>query len=528
MGKEQSNTKRTASRSIGSLSGIVAVRTLGRTLGLIKTLLLARYFGASTLTDSYYLALQIATTIGLFLGIGPIRTTATTILIQADVKRGSSYSSRILFIYIIDFLIIGFCIISILMLTTKQWLAFVFPGLSSIGPLSILTYLLLPTYLIMGIYYIAASGLYMRNKFVPLEIANLLVSMTLITIIVALHKKLSIYSAGVGFLIGTSLGLIFIISVLARLKMLKPTSPNFKIHWVKALFLQGGATLVFTFWEQAFRIFERSLGSIMRIGVITSLTQAQQLVGAVMYLLAQPISLIVHPTLARSYALNDLKTFELHFLRALRLAIYTYLPISFVFSVVISRITHLFLQQGEFTVSAANVTGLAAQVLAFGIAFQGLYMLLMRTMLALKGSKGLARIGFYGWTFAMILDVFMASKFQIAGLAATTVIAFAVLDVVMLLSIRNMTKISFSPIFPVIAKSLFASTIMYFLINLIVRNLPLTAPHGLWLRILMLGQICAYMLIGIGLYVIITKIIGLKEPEELLTAIKLFLKSKIG
>jgi len=149
-------------------------------------------------------------------------------------------------------------------------------------------------------------------------------------------------------------------------------------------------------------------------------------------------------------------------------------------------------------------------------------------MLALKGSKGLARIGFYGWTFAMILDVFMASKFQITGLAATTVIAFVVLDVVMLLSIRNMTKISFSPIFPVIAKSFFASTIMYFLINLIVRNLPLTAPHSLWLRFVMLGQICAYMLIGIGLYVIITKIIGLKEPEELLMAIKLFLKSKKG
>jgi len=192
------------------MPSIFSVRVLGRILGFVRQVLIARYFGASALTDAFFAVSQVTTMLKLLFGVGPLQTAATTAIINVEVKEGREKAAKILTTYIFNIAIVASLVLAVLMTTSSAWLWRIFPGISDRRELLNLFYILAPTAILGGIMYIGSAGLYARHKFIPLEIANIMIPFVAIVFVLAFHVRLSIYSVAFGVLSGSIIAFGFI------------------------------------------------------------------------------------------------------------------------------------------------------------------------------------------------------------------------------------------------------------------------------------------------------------------------------
>ncbi len=509
------------------IPSIFSVRVLGRILGFVRQVLIARYFGASALTDAFFAVSQVTTMLKLLFGVGPLQTAATTAIINVEVKEGREKAAKILTTYIFNIAIVASLVLAVLMITSSAWLWRIFPGISDRRELLNLFYILAPTAILGGIMYIGSAGLYARHKFIPLELANIMIPVVAIVFVLAFHVRLSIYSVAFGVLSGSIIAFGFIFYKLYRGGLIAKAKPSFRGYWSKFLITQGSAALLFTLWEQIFRIFERFLASNLAEGMITSLTLAQITVGAAMYLVAQPLSVVSHPILARSYASNDMDDFRKRFADVISGAFFAFALLAAILSATIKPLTFIVFRQGMFSAHAALLTASAGKILAVAVIFQGLYMFLMRVMLAQKNSSALGRIGFYGWSLAMIADVFLAQKLGIVGLAITALAAFALMDVAMISVIARKSRINMIIVLSSFLKSALSSFVTYFFVLTLVRFTVNIFVYGLPSRIMSLLMLFVVGCAGAVFYLVLSALLKQKEVSIVLDELrKIFAKKR--
>ena len=513
MGKsrtEEINRTQIAKNTIG----ISVIRVVVRLVALVRQLLIARFFGATGSTDAYFVVYQLQSVIGLFLGVGSLQASTTTMLIDAEVKGGKNSAKKLLSKILADQIVIGFIILILALFSFRYWGKILVPGFTSESSKYLygLSMYMFPAAVITAVMFIASSGLHSKRIFIPSEIANFIITITLLTVIAIFHDYLKIYSLGLGHILGASIALVFILFVLRKKGLGSIGKPDFSDPAIKKTVSQSIMVIVFMLASQIFKIFERFLASFLPAGKITSLSLAQMIVGAIIFVVAHPFLLVMHTDLSKTYSNKNYKKFSEQLNRILGSLFFLFIPISAGLFAMAKPLVFILLRQGKFSVQASIDTSLAIRIFAVGFLFQGLNLFLARVLMATQMTKKLAIISTYTWLGGMVLDWFMVKQFGFKGLAITFVIVFIIQDIILFRLVSNEIGFAIKPLCKTVARVIISSAIMYVVVHYLVGLFDFQIV-GFEQKIIKAVILSAISIAGGGLYILLSHLLGCEYPK---------------
>ena len=383
-----------------------ALTLAGSALGLLRDLLLARFFGATGETDAFLVAWTVPETASPLLIEGAMAFLMVPIFVRALAEPGGlgavvrATLPRIA------------CLLAVtagaVALAAPLLVGLLAPGLDETG-LAVrcmrVTALTVLTFGLAG--YLGAA---LRSAHVFGWPASIYVAYNVgfLGAMLLLHSSVGVLAAALGVAVGSVLMVAIQTSpFLRRLDLAALRSRVSRPHVALLAFVP---IAVFTVTRHAQVFVERILGSELSAGTISHLNYAQK-VAQVPMILSIMVATVTFPMLARSMATGDEAASRERLERDLRLVAMAVLPAAAYLIAFAAPIIRLLFEHGQFTAQDASATAGIMRVYAFGLLGQAAVGVLSRSYFARQGSI---------WYPALVMA---------AGLAATAVIGVALLPV---------------------------------------------------------------------------------------------------
>jgi murein biosynthesis integral membrane protein MurJ len=378
---------------------------LGNVLGLVRDLLLARFFGATGETDAFLVAWSVPETASPLLIEGAMAFLMVPIFVQAMAKQGGLAAAvRSTLPWIAGVLALTAAAVA---LTAPLLVHLLAPGLVE-ADLAVrcmrATSVTVLTFGLAGYFGAALRSVHVFGWPAAIYIAY---NLGILASIVLLHRELGVLSAA----IGVALGSVLMVAVQApsfvrRLDLRALTSQLSRPEITLIAFVPIG---VFTLTRHAQVFVERIFGSELAAGTISHLNYAQK-VAQVPMILAIMIPTVTFPMLARSMATGDEEGSRERLERDLRIVSAVILVSAAYLIVFAEPIIRLLFQQGAFTTQDTAATADIMRVYAFGLLGQAAVGVLSRSYFSQRRSI---------WYPALVMA---------AGLALTVLVSLALLQ----------------------------------------------------------------------------------------------------
>ncbi len=266
-----------------------------------------------------------------------------------------------------------------------------------------------------------------------------------------------------------------------------PLTPNYLIRWVT----DSSDRYLVTYFL--------GLGSL---GVYS----AAYTIGSLIQLLVAPLQLILFPEISKLFDENKIDQVKIYLAHSLRYFLLVAIPAFFGLSVLSKPLLSI-LTTEDFLSGWVIIP-----VIAFSGLLAGVTQIIINILLLVKKTKPILTINIFAAISNLILNFFLIPSFGIVGAALSTFVSYTLM-VVLFINI-SFKHLAFSFYLQDIAKSVFSSLIMYFLVSfLIITNL-----QDLFLAVIIGGLIYLFMMFFVG---------GFSE-YELSFAKKYVLKLKSG
>lgn len=381
-----------------------ALTVLGNVLGLLRDLLLARFFGATGQTDAFLVAWSVPETASPLLIEGAMTFLMVPIFVRALARQGS----------------LGAVVRSTLPRITGV-LALAAAGVALAAPL--LVNLLAPglaepdlavrctrataiTVLAFGLAGYLGAALRSVHVFGWPAAIYTAYNLGILASIVLLHRQLGVLAAAIGVAVGSVLMVaVQAPSFLRRLDLAALTSNLSRPEIALIAFVPIG---VFTLTRHAQVFVERVLGSELAAGTISHLNYAQK-VAQVPMILSIMIATVTFPMLAHSMATGDEAGSRERLERDLRIVSAVVLVAAAYVIAFAEPIIRLLFQHGAFTTQDTGTTADIMRVYAFGLLGQAAVGVLSRSY------------------FSQRRSIWYPAPVMAAGLALTVLVSLALL-----------------------------------------------------------------------------------------------------
>ncbi len=432
---------------------ISLLRVVARIIGFVRQIMIANIFGASSLTDAYFVAYQFQAVVGLLLGFGPFQSIVTTSVINEKKKNGDRYANILLGKIVSNQLVLGLLLISILFAFDKIWIKLIAPGFTpeNAKVLMNLSHLILPGTLFLSLMSIASSGLYSIKIFIPSELSNALNSIIVLFSLIILYKISSIYSLGFGHFFGGVLSFALVLYFLHRYKVITFVKPNFSSPEIKELYILYISVGAFTIFNQIFVLAERHFASYLEPGKITAISLAHMLVGSILYTIISPMLLVIHTEISLAFTYS-IEQFRDKFIKFLHIILYIMLPSSAILFMLSHNIITFLFYHGKFDWEAVSNTSIALKFFAVGLVFQGIYLYFLRVVTAMQSIKSYTFKAVISWAISIVLMWYLFQKYQYIGILISVVISFFVQAVLLFIIIISKLHLNFKHTFIPILK----------------------------------------------------------------------------
>ncbi len=378
----------------------------GSLLGLLRDLLLARFFGATGQTDAFLVAWTVPETASPLLIEGAMVFLMVPIFVRALAEQGGLGAVvRATLPRIAGLLAVAAAAVALAAPLLVHLLA---PGLAE--PALAVRCLQVTAVAVLTFGLAGYLGAALRSAHVfgwPASIyiaynVGILGSMAL------LHKSLGVLAAAIGVAAGSAL--MVAVQTPAFLRRLEPAALRGRVGRPHVALIAFIPIAVFMLTRHAQVFVERILGSELSAGTISHLNYAQK-VAQVPMVLSIMVATVTFPMLARSVATGDEVGSRERVERDLRLVSAVVLVASVYVIAFSTPIIRLLFEHGAFTSQDTSATAAIMRVYAFGLLGQAAVAVLTRSYF----SKGRSI-----WYPALVMG---------AGLAATALISVVLLPV---------------------------------------------------------------------------------------------------
>ncbi len=268
-------------------------------------------------------------------------------------------------------------------------------------------------------------------------------------------------------------------------------------------------------------IVGQNLASMLATGSIVALRIANRLINFPLGIFAMGLSTAIFPTLATQAAKKDIGALKETFSFGLRLVLYITIPAAVGMAVLRVPIVRLLFETGEFTSQDTNATAYALLFYSIGLVAQAGLQILTRVFYSLQDTVTPVKAGFISVMLNLFFSLIVVkwTNLDIGGLA----LAFSVASLFQMLILiwhlrRKLGMIDGRRIINTFLRSSFAALIMglgsFATANYLAIYVNLGTTSG------RLIQTMGAILIGIGIYLILSFMMKMSEPQFVLDLVK--------
>lgn len=515
-------------RRIPILQGLFSARTglvqatlilagaslVSRLLGLVRDRLFASTFGAGDQLDAYYAAFRLPDLIFNLLVLGALSAAFIPVfaekLAHREEKEAWDLANSLMNITLISMAVIAGAIFVL-----APWLTVALaPGFDPDKRelTAHLTQIMLLSPLLFGASSIAGAMLNAYHRFVAYALAPILYNLGIIFGVLVLVPRFGIAGVAYGVVVGA------VVHFLVQFVALTRTGYRYRFRLkfdralkrVFSLMLPRTAALGVL---QINLLVETVIASTLAVGSVAIINLANNLQSVVSGIVGLSIATAVFPLLARQAATADVGAFARTLSISLRQTFFLTIPLVLLMVLLRAQIVRVILGSGQFTWEDTKLTAAALGAFAVGLFAQSAAHLVNRAFYALQDTVRPLWASVATALLNVALAVTFAQIFGVVGLAmAWSVSSLLYLALLIVLLQRKVRIFDTSEVAEALLRMTLAAAVMaaatYATLHLVA---PLVDMERVWG---ILTQGLAGGLVGIGVYLGMSRLLGLPESRE--------------
>lgn len=465
-------------------TALVSVLTLlSRILGMVRDILFAGIFGASRLSDAFFIAWTVPNMFRQIFGEGALTSAFIPVFVSRLTKDGKEKAQTV-FNSVVTFTCLILVFLVVLIIGVSYVLQFVLPENENVGIILPLIRITAPYLILICITALLSAALNSFNHFMMPSLAPIL--MNVVFIATALYvtrfddEEKKIYWVAYSVLVGGAIQLVVQIPPLKKFGMTYAPSVDRKSEDLKSIlatFVPIALTLA------VIQINEFSDNIIAQImvpgeGAVSRLYYGNRLIQLPIALVGLAIATVAFPSFSRLWAQGDKKGFGASLSEAVGSCLFLVIPATAGLCLFSDEILELLFKRGKFTDYEVVRTTAVIFGYAGAIVFYSVNHTLNRALYSIGRSKEVMKIGLKTVLLNIALNITFVLWLQEAGIAAATSVTAAVNTVLLLRALKGEVEIEFALIFKTVGKALFmtaVSTAFAFVALKEVMNLGCTA-----------------------------------------------------
>jgi putative peptidoglycan lipid II flippase len=418
-------------------------------LGYVRDVLIVKNFGASFITDAWYIASNVPEFLFKFLLFGTLGATFIPIFVEYLTKKEEHEAWEVAssVINCSALVLAGLAALGILF---SSQLVFLFaPGFDHKTHIlaTRLTQIILPL-----LFIFAAGGLLggiyrAYYKYLLPSLTSTINVVILIVFILMFSQTWGIFSVAWGTVAGYMVSFALLVVFLAIYKKPYKFRINLRHPAIKEIFILMIPLIGAEVIGKGIGVVDRIFCSFLENGAITALNLANRIVAIPVTFFSTTIAVVVFPVLAQHTAANDKKDFFKTLIFSVKMSLLVIAPCVAGIIVLGKPLIRLFFEHGKFGVEATEITWQALFFLSWGLIAFSLRPILARACYALKKNWMLFRYELIGFTLNFVLDYILVKYLGIAGIALATTIVVSITVLYLLYMVgREMDRINIKEI----------------------------------------------------------------------------------
>lgn len=414
------------------------ILTVGtKILGFAREIILAYYYGASSLSDAYLISLTIPTVIFAFIGVG-LKTTYIPIFSKIENEQGEEEANKFTNNIISLLLVIStFIILPVLIFTEPVVKLFAsgFDG-ETLALASTFTQISILSIYIIGIIYVFEAYLQMKKNFlIPAIISLPLNIIIILSIVISVGFDDRILA--VGKVVAVLAQLLFLIPYLLKNGYKHTFLLNLKDDNLRKTLILAVPVILGTSVNQINKLVDRTIASQVAIGGISALNYASRLNGFVLNIFVLSLATVIYPSFSKMAASNNIKGLKRALGEAINIISLLVIPATIGTMIFSESIVTLLFGRGAFDARATALTASALFFYSIGLMGFGLREILSRALYALQDTKTPMINAAIGMVLNIILNIILSKYLGIGGLALATSIAAIFTTGLMFITLRR-------------------------------------------------------------------------------------------
>lgn len=429
----------TSSLILGALTLVIKV------LGYFEKLILAYYFGTSYEIDVYNVVVAIVFSVFII-----FREVVEPGFLHAFLKAlnlkdipGAWKLFRVFFrgIGIITLVLTAFCFFF-----PEQIVDLFAPGFTwEKRALAInLLKIIFPASIFLSLTALTNITLNARKQFALPNMGDIIFKICILLTLVILYKQLGIYAAGIGFLIGALLKLVFHLIWLYKGLIRQETA--YAALYLKETWKLSWPLLIGVLFSQISTLIDNVFASYQQEGAISALSYAKKLVDLPVLIFPYILSVVVFPYFSELAIAKQKERSSDLLSKSLSWITLIFLPLSIYFYLFSYELTALIFKRGAFDEHSTLLTALPLKYYAVGMIFFAIETILVIYYFAHSNTKTPIFVGILSVIENIILTIILLQFVGYVGIAIALVISKATKNIVLLWLLKDLVTIDFQKV----------------------------------------------------------------------------------
>ncbi|MFL5680096.1 MAG: murein biosynthesis integral membrane protein MurJ [Chloroflexota bacterium] len=414
----------TGGRTLARAGIIVSATFLAsRLLGWVRLLVIANTFNAGPELDAYFAAFRIPDLVFQLVAAGALGSALIPIVSGLLATEQSARAWRVVST-VANLMLVALLVLAVvLFIAAPVIVPAITPGF---GPLEAaktieLTRIMLLSPIFLALGSVATSVLNSAGRFAAAAIAPVVYNLAIIAAAIVLAPRFGVEGLAVGVVLGSLLHLVVQSSSVRRLGFAYVPRIDLSDGDARtALKLMGPRALGLGATQITF-VVVTSLASLLGTGAITAYNVAFTLLQIPIGVIGVPLGTVVFPSLSREVALGNAREYVSLLTRAIRLLIYTMVPISALFGVLREPVVEVLFP--KFDRAAVQLTADTLLMFLVGLTAHALIAVLARAFYARQDTRTPVAAAILAVVVNTTLAIVLVGPFGLPGIALAIAIA---------------------------------------------------------------------------------------------------------
>jgi putative peptidoglycan lipid II flippase len=434
-------------KSLIKAVGIITIIAIfSKVLGFGRELLMAAYFGASSVTDAYFVAsiipVLMLTAIGMAItsGMAPI---------YAEAKaKGGKEPKDVISVLTTLFVVISIIVTILFYIFMPYITKFVAPGFQSnqLELTNKLTAIMLPSFCFLVLSSIMTGILEYEKKFAPPALVAIPQNLFIILAVIFLSKRFGIYSIAVATLVGAISQTFIQYPFIKKFDVFKV---NFHFKKFKVVITDAvkvfSPLIIASVAYQITAVVDRMVASHLPEGSVSAINYSNKLMYLPLSIVLLSLVTVLFPIIVDAAVEKREKLAELIF-KGINIITFVGIPITVIMLSESQLLVDIAYKRGVFGTTASLMTSQAFYFYTFGMVFVALKEFLNRCFVAIRETKVTMVASVCAVILNVILDIVLSRFMSVGGIALASSIAMAFQAILLFCYLPKKSNIKISEI----------------------------------------------------------------------------------